>query len=146
MKTMKEEIQEIVRNNWSKMPAPEQSVLWCICEAYELNKSISQGKIASHERFLGAHPKHEKHLKSPESTKRQIRQLVRNLRVNHNVPILSSNKGYKLPISREELNDFVKDLERTARAQAASWYETYKSVRKHCDTTSSFLDQLGNNK
>lgn len=139
---MKTEVQNIIRGVWHILPAPEQAVLWCICEAYQDNKFITQGQIAEHQKFLGSHPVHESQIKSGDSTKRQVRQLVRNLRVDYKIPILSSNKGYKLPISRDELNEFVKDLERTAKAQARAWHETYISVRDHCELTSSFLNNL----
>lgn len=93
-------------------------------------KRITQRQIANSARWLGVHPVHEKDLKinKSESTLRQIRQIVRDLRIKHHAPILSDAKGYWIPKTMEEVSAALDSMEAVARSQAAAWFETYHEM------------------
>lgn len=122
----------------------ESAVLYAIWEAWGLQKKITQQQIADSERFLGCHPKYEVDAvaKKRDSTLRQVRQLIRNLRITHGVPILSDPKGYWIPYSTTEASEYLERAEAFAKAQAAAWFETYRAMRDTLNITSSFFERL----
>ena len=96
------------------------------------NRRITQRQIANTERWMGIHKKYEDHLKISkiDSTLRKVRQIIRNLRINHKAPILSDINGYWIPKSRLEVTDNLSRIENVAKAQAKAFYETYTELRK----------------
>lgn len=127
-----------------KISTEEAAVLYAIWEAWGQNKKITQQQIADSERFLGCHPKYEADIvaKKRDSTLRQVRQLIRNLRIVHGVPILSDSKGYWIPYSITEASEYLERTEAFAKAQAAAWFETYRAMRDTLNLTSSFFERL----
>jgi len=114
---------------------------------YELiknSKRITQLEIAQSERWLGSHPKHEGHLNinHQQSTLRRVRQIIRNLRINHGIVILSDINGYWLG-SREEAMEYLSRIEKVAKAQARAWFETYSAMKKNFGITSEYFNQQG---
>lgn len=94
---------------------------------------ITQLDISRHERWLGIHIKYENHLPIPDkeqSTLRQIRAIIRDLRLLHDAPIVSSIEGYFIPSNDEQIAEYVRRSEKVAKAQAASWLETYRHMKK----------------
>jgi len=93
---------------------------------------ITQREIMKSERWLGCHDTHEAdiNLRNPEETTlRQVRAIIRRLRIEYHVPILSDVKGYWVPETMSEVEDAMQRLEATARAQARSWQETYQELK-----------------
>lgn len=107
-------------------------------------QKVSQMDIARTERWMGCHPTHEADIRAnkTETTTRQVRQIIRDLRIKWEVPILSDRHGYWLPISETEAADYITSLEREVVAQIASWRETYNAMKHSLNSTSSLLDQL----
>jgi hypothetical protein len=65
---------------------------------------------------------------SLETTLRRVRQIVRDLRVELRVPILSDPSGYWLPRTEDEVAEYVDRVEKQARATARAWFETLRSL------------------
>lgn len=65
---------------------------------------------------------------SMETTLRRVRQIVRDLRVELRVPILSDPSGYWLPRTEDEVAEYVDRVEKQARATARAWFETLRSL------------------
>jgi len=95
-------------------------------------KRITQLQISRHDNWLGSHPVHEAHLKidHQQSTLRQIRQLINDLRYYHGSKILSDREGYWIG-NREEAIKALTRLEKTVRSQAKAWMRTYKALKEN---------------
>ncbi len=100
----------------------------------------TQLQIARSENWMGGHPKFDK-VKTEETTLRQVRKIIRDLRLNHHAPILSSIDGYYVPSSEQEVVEYLERAERTARAQAKSWMVTYNSVKNIFDIKNDYFEQ-----
>jgi len=104
---------------------------------------ITQRQLALSERFIGCHPVHEADINLPnpnESTLRKIRQVIRDLRLNQNAPILSDVKGYFIPKEDSEIQEYLTRIEKMAKAQAMAWHETYIHMVKTFNVESSFFE------
>lgn len=109
---------------------------------------IHQSEIIRIEKWMGCHPKYEKGIGIPNtdaSTKRRARGLIRDLRLKYSCPIPSSNKGYWIATTKKELAEYVIDLEKQAKAQAASFLRSYTSmdslIRRLNIKRSDYFDQ-----
>lgn len=144
--TFTETMTEKLNTVWNsgRISTEEAAVLYAIWEAWGQSKKITQQQIADSERFLGCHPKYEADIvsKKRDSTLRQVRQLIRNLRILHGVPILSDARGYWIPYSIDEASEYLERTEAIAKAQAAAWFETYRAMRDTLGITSSFFERL----
>ncbi len=112
---------------------------------YELIEAgrITQLQIARSARWLGCHPKHEQMLRDKlSSTLRNVRQIVRDLRLKHDAKIISDTDGYWIPESPEEVQEYLLRLEATARSQAKAWMVTYQHMKKVFGVESPFFNQL----
>jgi len=141
---LKQKIKDRIEKVWYQLPSEEQSVLHVICGAYKAGKRVTQAEIARSERVLGCHPKWEDESRKSkrDSTHRQVRQLIRNLRVEWGVPILSDTKGYWLPSTQAEVVAYIERKEGEAKAVTKSWFETYAAVRDTLNVTSSFFEGM----
>ena len=130
----------------SGMKDSENAVLSLLESLWPQKTQITQLEIASSEKWLGCH-KYEIGVVqcTLESTVRQIRQIVRNLRVNHMVPILSDSYGYFLPSTIDEAHEYIERTEREARSRAASSIETYRVMKKSLGISSNFFEKLDEN-
>lgn len=132
-----------LKSAWDKpLNKNERQVLLFLWERYAGDRrKVTQAEIADHSKQLGCHKFEEDIVRNKrESTLRQVRQIIRTLRIEYGVPILSDRNGYWIPYTQEEVQDYVDGMERTAKAQAYAWHETYKSVRNILNTTSSFFE------
>ncbi len=135
-----------IKNNVLGTPISDEaqravmSVLWKNFDEREGRKA-TQKDIATSQRWLGCHPRHEG-LNSTETTLRNVRQIIRDLRIEKGVPILSSRDGYWICTSEHEAAQYMDLLEREARSQAAAWFETYTAMKKSLQKQSSYLEQL----
>lgn len=103
---------------------------------------ITQRDIARSELWLGCN-KHEVGIvKNPsETTLRKVRQIIRDLRVKYNAPILSDVKGYWIPISFDQVTAYLARIEIEVKAQTASWFETYRCMQKTFDIQSKYFEK-----
>lgn len=110
----------------------------------ENNTRITQLQISKHEKWLGCYERHEGHLNidKQQSTLRHIRKIVRDMRINKNMPILSDRLGYFIMRTSTEAEEYIKRLEITAKSQAKSWFETYRSMSKLFNVESKYLEKL----
>jgi len=104
---------------------------------------ITQHRIAMSENWLGCHPEHEE-IPGTETTLRQVRQIVRDLRMKRGIPILADREGYYLPCTVEEVTTVLERMEREARARAKSSFETWQKLARIFGEAaqSDFFDKL----
>lgn len=114
---------------------------------YQLIKNspgrITQLQICRSGAWVGSHPKHEAHLPidHEQSTLRKVRQIIRDLRLKQNLPIISDKDGYWIPTTQGEAEEYILRIERTARAQAKAWNETYSAMNKMFNVRSNYFEQ-----
>lgn len=143
---MRERINDILTEMRKRKFSPEEkAVMRILVGAWEGGepRHITQSEIAKSEGWLGCHEKHEldKVQNPTETTLRKVRQIIRDLRLNHGAPILSDRNGYWIPSSSSEVREYLDRIEIEAKAQAKAWFETYASVRKTFSMTSSFFEE-----
>lgn len=109
------------------------------------NRVVTQQNIADAVPNLGRNEKHESDLKIPknESTLRQVRYIIRSLRLNHHAPILSNDNGFWICKSKEDGNKYLENLERSAKASAKAYMITFHSMKSTLenDYTSDYFEE-----
>ena len=127
----------------SGMKDSENAVLALLESLWPKKTQITQLEIARSEKWMGCHEREIDAVQCTlESTVRQIRQIIRNLRINHMVPILSDSYGYFLPSTIDEAHEYIERTEREARSRAASSIETYRIMKKSLGISSNFFEKL----
>ena len=91
--------------------------------------------------FVGCHKKFEGYDQPKQSTLRQIRQIVRDLRLNHKLQILSDSDGYFIKRTQEEAILYMDILERKAKAASKSHMVTYREMSKILGVTSDYFER-----
>lgn len=125
----------------SQIPTAEKSVLRLLFNHYKNGTGkVTQRDIASAIPDLGAHRRFDDD-RAVESTLRQVRQTIRNLRVDHRAPILSDHSGYWIPRSEQEVREYLQHLEHEAKSSAAAHFETYAAMKKSLGIASVFFDE-----
>lgn len=118
-------------------------VMDAIVAATRSNRKVSQREIADSEPWLGCHTKFEGELiaknKQHESTLRQVRQIIHDLRVDFGIPIISDHNGYWIPTNESDANAFIERLEAETKASIASKAQTYKALRNSLNVQQSSL-------
>jgi len=134
-------IAELINDVATSAGQEHREVLAFIARA---SKPVTQADIADGCPAFGAHWREVSAIPElkhkAQSTLRKIRQLVRDLRVDHGVPIISGAKGYALPRSVDEVDTYVERKHRQAKANAASWFETYRAVERFTSKRGITLD------
>jgi len=102
---------------------------------------ITQLQIARSATWLGCHPEHEGYTNPKASTLRKVRQIIRDLRIKKAIPILSDNEGYWIVKYPDEANRYISRIEKTAKAQARAWFETYSAMKKNFGIRSDYFDK-----
>lgn len=105
---------------------------------------ISEGKVTQQQIadkvFVGWHEKYEQPQR--ESTLRKVRQIIRDLRIQHGEKIVSDVRGYWIPKDETEINEYLERLEKVARAQAKSHMVTYHAMKENFNVKSDYFEQL----
>jgi hypothetical protein len=128
-----------IRAVWKRMSADERAVATLLAMGIE---PVTQKTIAKSEPWIGTHPEHEDY--DAETTTRMVREIVRRLRVDYEIPVLAGRSGYFLPERREQVQDFLNGMEREVKARNRASIETYQALKKSCDGLSSdYFDQQG---
>jgi len=126
-----------------EMTQDQIAVMEAIVASSRMRKKITQQQIADSEPWLGYHKKYEDELvpdsKKRESTLRQVRQIIRDLRINYHVPIISDRNGYWIPTTSDEADQFIERLEAETKARIAASVETYKALRTSLNVRQSGL-------
>ena len=95
---------------------------------------LHQRDIRRLEPTLGFHQRHEAdlpNLRTEQTTLRNVRQIIRTLRIKYHAPILSeatAKGGYWIPLHDEEIWKFIMSLQVKAVAQALGFLKTYEEV------------------
>lgn len=121
----------------------KRKVLTLLWTAWETRTKLTQREIAREAFDLGQHEKEmEAGLpsKNAETTLRKVRAIIRDLRIEMSLPILSDVKGYWLPWNTAECMEYLSRMEREARAQAAAWYQTYRAMEQTVGVKSLFFE------
>lgn len=103
-------------------------------------RPVRQWQVAQELPTLGSYERYED--QNSDTTKRKVRGVIRDLRVIHGIPVMSSPVGYWLPITETEIVEFVEHLEIIAKAQTKAYFQTYRSMKKLTDVTSNFFEEL----
>lgn len=121
----------------------EKAVMALLWQCYGKDK-VTQNQIARTERWMGCHPKHEADIRSNkmETTTRQVRQIIRDLRVKWEVPVISDVKGYWIVTSQEEAQEYLTRLEAEAKAQIKSWIETSDAMARALNIHNLFFTNI----
>lgn len=121
----------------------ERAVMANLWSNYGKGK-VTQLQIARSERWMGCHPKHEADIRANkmETTTRQVRQIIRDLRVKWEVPIISDVNGYWIVTSQEEAQEYLNRLEIEAKAQIKSWIETSHAMTRALNLNNLFFTNL----
>lgn len=107
-------------------------------------RKVTQTDIARSERWMGCHPKHEADIRANklETTTRQVRQIIRDLRVKWWVPVISDVKGYWIVESEQEAQEYLTRLEMEAKAQIKAWVETSKAMERALNVKNLFFSSI----
>src|SRR5574343_930414 len=121
----------------------EKMVLDVLIRKWTEEKKVTQNELARIVKGIGFHEKHEGHLELPkhETTLRKIRGVIRTLRVDHKVPILSDKHGYWLPWNVQECKTYVENMEKRVKAQTAAFFETYRAMEHTVGIHSDFFER-----
>lgn len=142
---MKKQIISKLKETQARITDPaERAVMHHFVKCYQQGTWITQLDIAKSERWIGCHPKHEVNIYNgkTDTTTRMIRQVIRDLRIKYNMPILSSVKGYKLVETRQEASEYLERIEREVKARNKSSFETYTAMKNALGVSNSFLDRI----
>lgn len=134
--------EKIARLKTQRLSEEERRVMRVLHGAYRDGKGkVTQREIAQSEHWLGSHPKFED-FQTSETTLRKVRQVIRDLRLKHNAPILSDRDGYWMPTTEGEVTEYLARIEQEAKAQTKAWFETYKAMKSTFSVNSSFFDSM----
>lgn len=89
---------------------------------------------------LGSHKKHEGYISSG-ATLRKVRQIIRDLRINKGLFILSDNGGYWIMENRDEIHRYLSGMEQKAKASAKGFMVTYHAMRKNFGVNSDYFNK-----
>lgn len=137
---LKEKVQAMLNGLAAKALSPEERAVMKVIVEKSVNKRrVTQAEIAYAVPALGSHQKFEKG-KKWDTTLRAVRQVVRDLRIKWNAPILSDSSGYYIPETEREVSDYLEQLEATAKAQSKAWFETYAAMKNAFGVTSNYFE------
>jgi hypothetical protein len=124
----------------SSIPNSEKAVLRFLFANFRTGSGKStQRDLAKAIPEIGANRRLEDD-RAMESTLRQVRQVINTLRVRYRAPILSDHHGYWIPKNQNDVREFLKNLEHSARAEAIARFQTYKAMRESFGVRSEFFD------
>ena len=140
MDDFKQKIREqIIGIGNSKIPTDEKDVLRVLYTRWKDGLApITQKELAEQLPNIGGHKKHD--TRTEETTLRQVRQVVRDLRTLRWAPILADVRGYYIPSNEQEAKDYMERVEREVRARVVASFETYTAMKESLGITSTFLD------
>ena len=104
------------------------------------NGRITQLEIAR-KAFVGCHDRFENYDNPKASTLRKVRQIIRDLRINHGLFILSDPKGYWIMKDKSEVHKYLRRMEVVAKASAKSYFDTYKAMQRNFGIKSEYFEK-----
>lgn len=106
---------------------------------------LNWGKEKIKQKDIIEHPYWKKYTtenSQPETSMRELRRVIRKLRVRCGIPILHSFEGHYLPETQEEIEEFMGRLEREVTRHTSSSLETYQIMKNSFGVTSALLDRI----
>lgn len=124
------------------LSSEERAVLSVLMPTFRDESKVTQIQIARTERWLGCHPKHEADIRmnKMETTTRQVRQIINDLRNKYGVPIISDRGGYWICRSEQEVNEYLSRIELQVKATAKSHFATYRAMKAALNVTNTFFE------
>lgn len=117
-----------------------------ILHKWESWKKVTQRELAEAAPWIGPHVHFETKAAEKgffDTTTRRVREIVRNLRVKHGMPILSDHDGYYFPWYPDQCRLMLTKMEREVYARARSSYETYREMQKIFGVSSEKMERFG---
>lgn len=159
---MREKINSIIKNlRELKVFTPREDAVLRLIETASKASPITQLQIARSQAWLGVHPKHEANavklkaaldsktttsglaIISEESSVRQVRQIVRDLRLKYGILILASSKGYFIAETEQDAADYLETKYKEMTATYRSHIINYRILSKKLNLNFPlFGDQL----
>ena len=121
----------------------EDAVMSILLPTFDSGK-VTQRDIEKTEKWLGCHPQHEADIVANvmDTTLRQVRQIINNLRIEHKVPIISDRNGYWICRTEREARDYLQRLEIQVKATTKAYFETYRAMQNTLDINNEYLEKL----
>jgi hypothetical protein len=111
-------------------------------EIVACNGRITQLQLARRV-FVGCHDRFEGYDNPKQSTLRKIRQIIRDLRMNHGLFILSDEEGYWVMKDKSEAKTYIERMERIAKATTKGYFDTFRAMQKAFGVTSEYFSKQG---
>lgn len=121
----------------------ERAVMKVLYPVWQAQSKVhtTQREIAKSAEWLGCSKHEVDKVQNPsETTLRKVRQIVRDLRLKHNAPILSDRDGYWIPSDSRDVQEYLQRIEQEAKSQARAWFETYKAMKDTFGVQSAFFE------
>lgn len=139
--TFQEKIMDKIRQiTPDKLTPEERAVMANMMAGMKEGKKLTQDNIFFSERWQALKPKEV--IQVMDTEKRQIRQVIRDLRLKFGAPILSDRNGYWIAQTEDEAIKYMQDLEIEAKSTAKAWFVTYHAMKEILNTTSSFFENF----
>lgn len=138
-------LEQINRVNQSELDEWERIVWQMLVDGmHDAGRWITQLDMLKMEPRLGSHPRHEAGIvKDPtETTTRQVRQIIFDLRNTWKAPIISGRDGYKICTSADDALEFMNRLEGETKAVVKARFETYKAMKQALDVGNEYMERL----
>ncbi len=123
------------------LSSKEIAVVGILCAKWG-DKHVKQKDIAEHRYWTETMEETKSEHPTMDSMTRDIRRIIRGLRVTHKLPILHDVNGHFLPETKEDLEQFIQRLESEAKGRAASSMETYKVMKETLGVSSPLFEEL----
>lgn len=121
------------------LTAEERAVMANMMTGMREFKKITQDDIVKSARWQALRPYD---INKAETEKRQIRKVIRDLRIKFGAPILSDRNGYWVCRDQTDAAEYIRALEIEAKSTAKAWFETYKAMKDTLNATSSFFENF----
>ena len=137
---MREKILERFEELKSKKKLNDKEV--AVFEIIRDKGPVTQRQICKNETWLGRHVIHETHLPpTVDSTARQVRQIINDLRNEHGLAIMKGVHGHWLPQDMKEAQHFIASLERETRAVMRARVATYNAMKEALGVESPYMER-----
>ena len=93
--------------------------------------------------YVGCHDRFEGYDTPKQSTLRKVRQIIRDLRMNHSLFILSDEEGYWVMKDKSEAKTYIERMERIAKATTKGYFDTFRAMQKAFGVTSEYFRKQG---
>lgn len=123
----------------------ERAVMSVLVLTFKMDRyKVSQRDIARSVRWLGCHPTHEAMIARNkwETTTRQVRQIINDLRLKYQVPILSDRHGYWIARRESEAREYLSRIELEVKSLVKANFERYKAMKEALDISSEYMERL----